>query len=86
MKNWFITLPFLCAVNLALAADMETTQPADQRESASAPVKAASHHRMHRRTMKRLRAVNLPRGDLRSCLERKTNKAIIRCSETRHRR
>ena len=86
MKTWFITLPFLCVVNLALAADMGAAPAADQTESAAAPVKAGGHHRMHKRSMKRLRHVNLPRGDLRACLDRKGNKAIIRCSETRRKR
>jgi len=86
MKNWIFTLPFLCAVNLALAADQETAPAPDRTQSASAPVKAGPHHRMHKRSMKRLRHVKLPHGDLRYCLDRKTNKAIIRCSETRHKR
>ena len=86
MKTWIFTLPLLCAVNFALAADMGAAPAADKMESAAAPVKAAHHHRMHRRTVRKFRAVNLPRGDLRYCLDRKTNKAIIRCSEKRRKR
>ena len=86
MKTWIFTLPLLCAVNFALAADMGAASVADKMESAAAPVKAVHHHRMHRRTVRKFRAVNLPRGDLRYCLDRKTNKAIIRCSEKRRKR
>jgi hypothetical protein len=86
MKTWFIALPFLCAVNLAQAADIEAAPAADKMESATAPVKAGAHHRMHKRAMKRLRPVNLPHGDLRYCLERKTNEAIIYCAEERRKR
>ncbi len=86
MKTWIFTLPLLCAVNFALAADMGEAPAADKMESAAAPVKAVHHHRMHRRTVRKFRAVNLPRGDLRYCLDRKTNKAIIRCSEKRRKR
>ena len=81
MKTWIFTLPLLCAVNLALAADMEAAPAPGPTESASAPVKAVSHHRMHKRMMR-----NLPHGDLRYCLERKSNEAIIRCSEKRRKR
>ncbi|MGA9992171.1 MAG: hypothetical protein WBP86_07560 [Thiobacillaceae bacterium] len=86
MKTWIFTLPLLCAVNFALAADMGAAPAADKMESASAPVKAGHHHRMHKRTVRKFRAVNLPHGDLRYCLDRKTNKAIIRCSEKRRKR
>lgn len=86
MKTWIFTLPLLCAVNLALATDMEAAPAADKMESASAPVKAGGHHRMHKRTVRKLHAVNLPRGDLRYCLERKGNIAIIRCAERRRKR
>lgn len=85
MKTWIFTLSLLCAVDLALAADMEVAPAADKMESVSAPVKAGGHHRMHRRTVRKFRAVNLPHGDLRYCLERKGNEAIIRCAETRRR-
>ncbi|HYP68673.1 MAG TPA: hypothetical protein VEP67_10555 [Thiobacillaceae bacterium] len=84
MKTWIFTLPLLCAVNLALAAEVKTAPP-DQAASVSAPVKIGGH-RMHKRTVRKFRAVKLPRGDLRYCLERKGNKAIIRCSETRRKR
>ena len=86
MKTWIYTLPLLCAVNLALAADAGMAAAADQTQAAYAPAKTAGHHRMHKRTARKVRAVNLPRGDLRYCLDRKSNEAIIRCSEKRRKR
>ena len=86
MKTWIYALPLLCVVNLAPAADMGSARDADQRQSAAASAKPAGHHRMHKRTIRKFRSVKLPRGDLRYCLDRKTNKAIIRCSEKRRKR
>lgn len=85
MKTWIFTLPLLCAAHFALAADTTPAPAADQTRSAAAPApaKTGAPHRMHKRSMRRLHHVNLPHGDLRYCLERKTNAAIIRCAETR---
>ncbi|HWR77210.1 MAG TPA: hypothetical protein VN283_08380 [Thiobacillus sp.] len=78
MKTWFITLPFLCAVGVAMANGVEREGAAGQTEAAAAPDRAQTRDRMHKRTAKRL-----PTGDLRHCLDLKTSEAIIRCSETR---
>lgn len=76
-KIGFIVLPLLCAAGLAMADGMENAGSAAQTETAAAPAKAPAHHRMVRHGVKRL-----PRGDIRHCLDLKTNAAIIRCSET----
>ena len=77
MKAWFITLPLLCAVGVAMADSMEKEGAAGQIESAAAP----AHYRMANHRTKRL-----PTGDMRHCLDLKTNAEIIRCSETRRKR
>jgi hypothetical protein len=76
-KIGIIALPLLCAVGFAMADGMEKAEATAQTETAAVPAGATAHHRMARREVKRL-----PRGDLRQCLELKTDAAIIRCSET----
>lgn len=78
MKTWFITLPFLCAVGVAMADGVEREGAAGQTESTAAPDMAQARNRMVMRKSKRL-----PAGDLRHCLDLKTSEAIIRCAETR---
>ena len=80
-KIGFILLPLLCAASVAMADSMEKEGTADQMAPAAVSAKAPAHHRMARHGAKRM-----PHGDLRSCLDLKTNAAIIRCSETRRRR
>ena len=70
----FIALPLVCAVGVALADDMGDGKAAGQTEAAAASRPA--QERMVGPAAKRL-----PSGDLRHCLDRQTNAAIIRCSE-----
>ena len=75
MKIGFMMLPFLCVAGVAMADGMDQ---AAANQTAAAPAKASAHHRMEHNRPKRL-----PSGDLRHCLELKTSKEIIRCSEMR---
>jgi hypothetical protein len=68
MKIWFITLPLLCAAGFAMAEGAETDAAANQTATATAPDQM-------------VKPKHPPRGDLRHCLDLKTNEAIIRCSE-----
>lgn len=78
MKTWFITLPFLCAVGVSFADDVGKEGAAEQ---AVATNSTQSRESMHARAPKRL-----PAGDMRHCLDLKSNAAIIRCAETRRKR
>ena len=80
IKTWFVALPLLCAVNVAMADSVAPEGPADKRVSTAAPAKSAPHYRSAHKRIKRL-----PSGDIRHCLDLKTNADIIRCSEI-HRR
>jgi hypothetical protein len=96
MKNWIITLPFLCATGVAMAQGAAAQGGADQPaavaaqtepaapDAAEAPVKAKApaKARSSGRAAKRS-AKRLPTGDVRHCLDLKTRAEIIRCSETR---
>jgi hypothetical protein len=77
MKIGFIMLPLLCAAGVAMA-EGESERAADQKETVAVPGKAQAHYRVVKNKPKRL-----PGGDLRHCLELKTNEEIILCSETR---
>jgi hypothetical protein len=82
MKAWFIALPLVCMVSVAMAGGAEKgqkDQPAGQTQAGSIHHKA--HHRMHTHRMK-----HFPKHDMRACLDLKDNKAIIRCSESRRKR
>jgi hypothetical protein len=87
MKAWFSALPLVCLVSVAMAGPVEGRHPMDQHagQSAAGPIhhKAPhkAHHGKHRRS-----ARHYPKGDMRSCLDLKDNKAIIRCSEQRKKR
>jgi hypothetical protein len=70
----FIALPLL-AVGVALADGMEEGKAAGQPEAAAATQPAQDR-------MAGPAAKSLPGGDLRHCLDKQTNAAIIRCSET----
>lgn len=75
----FIALPLVCAVGVALADDMGEGKAAGQTEAA--PATQAAPERMAGPAAKRL-----PGGDIRHCLDKQTNAAIIRCSETLRKR
>jgi hypothetical protein len=79
MKAWFIALPLVCMVSVAMAGGPEKDQPQGQVQAGSIHHKA--HHRMHTHRMK-----HFPKHDMRACLDLKGNKAIIRCSESRRKR
>ena len=68
MKTWFISLPLVCMVGVALAEGGEMDTTANQAATAAAKTKVA-------------KPKHPPRGDLRHCLDLETNEAIIRCSE-----
>lgn len=78
MKIWLITLPFLCGVGVAMADDIGSEGPAAQRQAAPAASTAPASSRVAHHA-----AVRLPHGDIRHCLDMKTNAAIIRCAESR---
>ena len=71
----FIALPLVCAVGVALADDVGEGKAAGQTEAAAAT--GPAQDRMAGPAAKRL-----PGGDIRHCLDRRSNAAIIRCSET----
>ena len=69
----FIALPLVCTVGVALADDVGEGKAVAQPEAAAtqpAPDRMAGHA-----------GKRLPSGDLRHCLDQKTNAAIIRCSD-----
>jgi hypothetical protein len=68
MNTWFIALPLWCAVGFAMAEGVEMDGAANQTPTATAQSQMT-------------KPKHPPRGDLRYCLDLKTNKAIIRCSE-----
>src|SRR5512139_1766305 len=134
MKKWIMTLPFLCAVGVAMAQGVEKEEAAAQPETvavpakpaatpaeraaarsqsaatpdepvatpatpaatpdkaqapakaktpakAQAPAKAKSKTRIGKHSPK-----SLPKGDMRHCLDLKTQAEIIRCSETQRKK
>lgn len=76
MKIGLMTLPLLCAANLALAQDATPAAAAAPADTAEAPAMVQAPAQM---------APNKPirrQGrDMRRCLKLKTNAAIIRCAE-----
>lgn len=86
MKTWLMMLPLVCAVNAAMAQGAETGGPAAQTE----PVKTQEMARTQENAQTREKATasrnKRQGGDLRHCLDRKTNKEIIRCSEKNRRK
>ena len=81
MKTWFISLPLLCAVNVAMAQDVENEKAAAPAEAVAAPEKAQAENQTVVRKTKQRQG-----GDLRHCLVLKTNKEIIRCTEKKRRK
>ena len=73
----------------AVAAPAEPAAAAPVQASATpeakAPVKAPAKARPKHRTGKRVHKT-LPTGDMRYCLDRKSDAEIIRCSETRRKK
>jgi hypothetical protein len=81
MKTWLISLPLLCAVNVAMAQDVEREKAAAPAEAVAAPEKAQAGDRTVVPKTKQRQG-----GDLRHCLALKTNKEIIRCTEKKPRK
>jgi hypothetical protein len=73
MKTWLISLPLMCVVGVAMADGVEMDGTANP--SAAPPARQQTAKPKHP-----------PRGDLRYCLDLKTNEAIIRCAEKRPRK
>jgi hypothetical protein len=68
MKTWLISLPLVCVVGIAMADAVEMEGSANQPPTATERNQIA-------------KPKHPPRGDLRHCLDLKTNQAIIRCAE-----
>ena len=101
MKTWFITLPLLCAVSVAMAQGVEKEGAADQPAAVAAPTeaqvleKAQAQEEMAVQAQVKAQAQDRaakPKakrrqgGDVRHCLDLKTRTEIIRCSETRRKK
>jgi len=80
MKIGLLMLPFVCAAAVAMAADEREPVMAPE-PSGAAPGMSPPHYRMINSKKK-----ILPGGDLRQCLELKTSREIIRCSEMRRKK
>jgi hypothetical protein len=81
MRLCLFVLPALVAASLALADEVPSGPDPGETESAAAGVATQARQRAHTRRVKRL-----PHGDLRYCLDMKSNEQIIRCAETLRRR
>jgi hypothetical protein len=81
MRLCLFVLPALVAASLALADEVPSGPYPGETESAAAGVATQVKQRVHARRAKRL-----PHGDLRYCLDMKSNEQIIRCAETLRRR
>jgi hypothetical protein len=81
MRIGLIALPFLCLAGVASADGRESAGVTAGQTEKAAPARAQVRARMAGP-----RAKYLPRGDLRYCLDRKTEAAIIRCAETGRKR
>ena len=80
MKIGLLMVPLVCAASVAMAAG--EVKPAMAPEpSGATPGDSPAKYRVVNNKNK-----VLPRGDLRQCLELKTSKEIIRCSETRRKK
>ncbi|NDP48653.1 MAG: hypothetical protein GZ085_09750 [Sulfuriferula multivorans] len=80
MKIGLLILPFVCVVSVAMAAGEAEPVMAPE-PSGAAPDDSPAHYHVVNSKQK-----VLPSGDLRQCLELKTSKEIIRCSETRRKK
>lgn len=81
MRVCLIVLPAVFAASVTLADEVPSGPDPGDAESAAAGVATQAKQRAHTRRAKRL-----PHGDLRYCLELKSNEEIIRCAETPRRR
>jgi len=75
-KIGWMTLPLLCAANLALAQEPAPTAAAAPADTAEAPAMAQAPAQMAPSKPMRRQG-----RDMRRCLKLKTNEAIIRCAE-----
>lgn len=75
-KIGLMTLPLLCAANLALAQDATPAAAAAPVDTAEAPAMAQAPAQMTPG-----KPVRRQGRDMRRCLKLKTNEAIIRCAE-----
>lgn len=96
MKSWIMTLPLLCAVSLATAQGVEDAagssgypdaavdQPvaAEKPAETAAPAKPRAQRSGSRTQTRKYSGRTLPKGDVRHCLDKKTQADLIRCSET----
>ncbi len=76
MKIGLMTLPLLCAANLALAQDATPVAPPTDTAEAQATAQATAPAQMAPSKTQRRQG-----SDMRRCLKLKTNEAIIRCAE-----
>lgn len=75
-KIGLMTLPLLCAANLALAQDAMPAAAAAPADTAEAPATVQASAQMAPGKPMRRQG-----RDMRRCLKLKTNEAIIRCAE-----
>jgi len=79
-RAWSMILPLLFAVSGAMADGMEPAAAAAQEsEAVTGRVPVRERVRAHTPT-------RLPQGDIRHCLDLRSNQAIIRCAETGRKR
>lgn len=78
MKIWLMMLPLVCAASVSMADGIEGETP-DQTAAAAEKAPATQ-------SASRQRGRSLPHGDMRHCLDLKSSKAIIRCSESRRKK
>lgn len=75
VKTWFIVLPLLCLAGAATAQSVSpapaTAAPADGSQAAGVPPTKAAKPQTRQRQG----------GDIRGCLDKKNDKAVIRCAE-----
>lgn len=83
MKFGLVALPLLCVVGVAMADGVDREAAADPAQPVAVQGKIQEQAQEPAPTR---RTTQLPQGDLRHCLDLKTNAAIIRCSETRRKR
>jgi hypothetical protein len=89
MKPWIMTLPFVCVASVAMAQGVDDgaggANATPELQLASATHAQAPSVSEPRRTAARggkRGARSLPKGDVRHCLDFKTQVGVIRCSES----
>lgn len=78
MKVWLMMLPLVCAASVSMADGIER-DTADQAAATAEKAPASP-------SASRQRGRSLPHGDMRHCLDLKSSKDIIRCSESRRKK